>query len=214
MSEKDTLGTIIPFSPLNRHNLPKTRFESEPGKIISITEVKPRLPFNVIIFSRGDLTRGNMKQFIDTANFFTEVEKGGEMPIIFIANATLDTGDIAVEVERISLPEEVERVLQGEYQGVIYNEKGAVAWQGGNRMLITSLDSPVNPFTDETLTPPAQISKSNILQFPQSPQTQPAENPASHLSGGNVVPQNNDNLRTFIRPLTQTEVDQATGEAV
>lgn len=191
---RDIPGRIIPFRPRNKTDLPTIVFESSPdnsdSNVINLTAVKPKPPSNVVILS----SKRNLTQILDTAQSAIAVE--GEGAKILLDNVTdgVETiGEVTMEVESIPLPE----ILQARRKGIIRNKTGAIAWlEGGDRVLITSIHAPTNPITGKRLILPAQTPI----------QTTAAENPASHLSSGNVVPQNNDSLRTFIRPLTDAEL--------
>ena len=160
------------------------------SEIIDLTSVQPKPPSNIIIFSRN-----NLGQIINTAYSFVKVEGGKEMPIRLIANATPEIGDVAIDVENIPMPEEL---LQGRYQGVISNEKGAIVWQGKNRMLITSLDAPIHPITGERLNPPGETE---VAALP----AQSTEKLASHISSGNTVSPYDPNLENS--PFLQAPAD-------
>ena len=160
------------------------------NEIIDLTLIQPKLPSNIIIFSKN-----NLGQFITTAHSFVRVGDGKEMSIELLAYATPEIGDVAVEVENIPMPEEL---LQGKYQGVISNEKGAIVWQGNNRMLITSLDTPIHPITGERLNPPGETE---VAALP----AQSTEKLASHISSGNTVSPYDPNLENS--PFLQTPAD-------
>lgn len=176
MSEKDIQQGIVVIPP--KYSLPVTSSQSEP-KFIDVT-VKPlKTPYNAIIYSKTE----NIGQFVITAQSINEVvEKTGEdMPLNSLGNATTVTGDITVEVQNIPLPE----TLRSRKIGLISNERGTVAWQGENTVIITSIHTPTNPITGERLASPNQKTEStalpsayNITQVSQ-PQITTIENPAS-----------------------------------
>lgn len=194
MSEKDIQDIIIP----PKYSLPTTISQTEP-KFIDTTVQPLKSSSNTIIFSKTE----NMAQFVITAqSYVTAVEMGAEMSLDDIPNATTTTGDIAVEVTDIPLPE----TLKGRKNGLISNERGTIAWQGDNKIIITLIHSPSNPITGERLTPP------NISEPIPQPQTSTAASfsPAENRPDKIIDFSQNDQARIqYIRPLTDDDLKKA-----
>lgn len=203
MSEQDIQSKIIPLKSRSKTGLPTIVFESNHGNqdnnVIDLTVVQPKPQSNVIIFSSDN----NLRQILDTTQSFIAVEGEVEIPLGNVTDASETIGEVLIEVENIPLP------VQSRRKGIIRNARGAIAWQGGDRVLITSINSPTHPITGEPLVPPAQMSN-KVLQFPQPLQTKPVEAPASHIGSGNVV--SLDEARrtsSFFRPPTEAELKKS-----
>lgn len=186
MHELDNPKNVILFNPSNKTDQSIPVSKTGTGSyVIDLTETQSKPPSNSIIFS-GD---NNYRQFITTAQSIIEINKGPEIRLDELPHATSDTGDIAVEVGDIYLPE---AISQGRYKGIEVNEKGAIVWQGRDKVVITSIHAPVHPITGESFEVPqtantalSQTASNNILQF-QKPQNQFSETPVPQIGGGNV----------------------------
>lgn len=208
MSEKDILGVIIP----PKYSLPTTRSQAEP-KLINVLPESPQPSYNTIIFSKEE----NREQFVTTAHsiVIAAEETGAVVPLTSLNNAAIVTGDIAVPVENIPLPE----TLRGRKNGIISNERGTIAKQGDNAVIIISIHASTHPFTGEKLIPPNQETSTtalpgddNMVQVLPSPKIEPQAITSSYsqMPAGPTVsqPAALDNLR-YIRPLTGSELRQA-----
>ncbi len=157
-------GVVMPVKGSIVLNIPNEH--EKPAGIIDITPImEAKEPFHTVVYSGN-----NLPQYIQATSSIVKIEDGQNIALESIPHATKDTGDIAVEVENIPLPE---TIRNGKYQGIISNERGAVAWQGNSRLIITSLTSPVHPITGEPLAAPVHTTASlansiNTLPSPQA----------------------------------------------